>query len=96
MNWINGRPDDWDIITEGIARDFLEMRSITVNKDVFESSASAMLAALIKWLNEPCDKHLAKKDEDLSLILCVEGTHWRFEHRYLCPQCMEELKEGVK
>jgi hypothetical protein len=40
-------------------------------------------AALIAWLDEPCEIH--------------RGIHGWFElHRYLCPQCWQELKESTK
>lgn len=49
----------------------------------------------LKWLNEPCTEHryIGSGLQDDKLI------EWDLdpkEHRYLCPHCMQQLKEGVE
>ena len=78
-NNINGRPDNWKELapynnTNGGA-----------GYPNFEAGASAMLAAVVKWLNEKCDSHPDIASERL-------GEPAYYDHRYLCPQCMNELR----
>jgi hypothetical protein len=49
--------------------------------EVFNEGADAMYSALVKYLNEPCTKHIG-----------ILG--WKESHRYLCPECMAKLKES--
>ena len=89
MNW---RPDDWK----------LPHRICYQDADysfVYEKGADAMLAALLKWLDEPCTNHVEDCigygrdwEEDDRL-----GSHDGWEtayylHRKDCPQCMAELR----
>jgi hypothetical protein len=46
----------------------------------YETGATAILEALIKWLFEPCTEHRPQDP-------------WKLAHRYLCPQCMKSLKK---
>jgi hypothetical protein len=76
MNWINGRPDDWH-------------NPWVVDPDAFESGASAMLAALLKWLFEPCKEHPTGIVHSGNPKDCpyIYGN----KHKD-CPQCMAELR----
>ena len=103
MNKPEWRPADWGTIVKSIKCYFDEKRSVTVNVDVLESGASAMLAALLKWLDEPCTNHVEDCigygrdwEEDDRL-----GSHDGWDTAYYlhhkdCPQCLNELKESVK
>jgi hypothetical protein len=70
MNWINGRPDDWGNLFDEPER------------SACEAGASAMLSALLVYLDEPCKIPLH----------CGCGDVIHIKHRYLCPQCMAELR----
>ena len=56
----------------------------------YESGASAMLAAVLVYLDEPCDKHPEK--ELVELPFKDEWMEFYPEHRKDCPQCMNELR----
>jgi hypothetical protein len=63
----------------------------------FETGASAMLAALIKWLFEPCAEHRQYSNApDLTKMEYTVGINTvRYKHRYLCPQCMAEINKEL-
>jgi hypothetical protein len=52
--------------------------------------AIAVLRHALEYLNEACGKH--------RLVAHSEGEKHihEFEHRYLCPACMEEINKVVK
>jgi hypothetical protein len=85
------RPDDWVNPHKEFYERNPEVRPKVGDWDtegIYESGASVMLSALIKWLDEPCNEHpLERKD-------VITGCYRYKEHRYLCPQCMAELKES--
>lgn len=56
-----------------------------ITKD-FVAGASAMLSVLLKWMDEPCDRHGTRHHD---------GRYATSGHKD-CPQCMAELKESVK
>ena len=51
----------------------------------WQEGADAMYSALVKYLNEPCTEH-----EGATTIKYV-SHRW---HRYLCPQCWNQLLES--
>ena len=83
MKW---RPDDWSK-----QRSRHEYDGHDIN--CYEAGASAMLAALLKWLDEPCVLH-----EVNDIFSDPWGYHPNkqygvfYLHRYLCPQCMKEIR----
>jgi hypothetical protein len=59
----------------------------------FETGASAMLAALIKWLFEPCTEHpLPSPICTVNSVPVIYPVKYSVYH-YLCPKCMESLKK---
>lgn len=75
------RPDDWP---DTKAADAIRMSRGNGShglSDYYEAAASAMLSALLKWLDEPCKQHYGI-------------THVRHNH-IDCPSCMAELR-GTK
>lgn len=79
MNWINGRPDGWKLAGVEAAKPINlvpdDVRRM-LSKDAYEQGASAMLSALLKWLDEPCDKHWVPE----------------LRHRRHCDKCWAELE----
>jgi len=57
----------------------------------FEAGADAGIAALMEHLMGKCTDHPVTQHDE-------SGCPYQHctEHRYLCPQCMSELKESVK
>lgn len=57
------------------------------------------LLAVVQWLNEPCNIHVAWGWEFIERLHFEDGLgndklpYWK--HRYLCPKCMQELKSQV-
>jgi len=66
---------------------------VVVRRDDFDQGASAMLAVLIAWLEEPCDKHEYKGTYDQQTGDFISIKAW---HRKDCSQCWQELEDGVK
>ena len=87
MSW---RPDDWGYIAEEIRHHFIKERSVIMNVDVFELGASAMLSAVLKWLEEECTVK-----EHVEEICRINDWNPKYSgvNRKDCPQCMNELKE---
>lgn len=96
------RPDGWEnmvhsmCITDGVPCDSKTCRNCDCRKPI-EQTASAMLSALLKWLEEPCDKHphlyrFQSFNLEKNQWNTQERVHSYPEHRYLCPQCMAELR----
>jgi hypothetical protein len=100
MNWINGRPDCWvnphDFRNpDHVDNPYVEMECA----NSYEAGASAMLSAVIKWLDEPCDKHTPQQpfDDEIHWLQTTETNMFlRWRHRKDCPQCLNELKEANK
>jgi hypothetical protein len=69
-------------------------KHIKTKHDIYEAGASAMLAALLKWLDEPCNKHPYNPND--YGITSAPITTWSngdyYSHRKDCPQCMAELR----
>jgi hypothetical protein len=111
MNW---RPDDWVGIKKKICFDQFhkglapQCKSCSSTPDkcqkAVEVGASAMLSALIKWLDEPCYEHPIGdyehdcKSEHFAFVdsQVDDYEHWHYAHRKDCPQCLNELKEANK
>jgi hypothetical protein len=60
-----------------------------------EVGASAMLSAVVKWLDESCDKH-----GNSPRVVRLEGEYGYSQaiidtKRKDCPQCMTELRESM-
>ena len=72
------RPDDW----ENSYDKQREEDGMFSQAELYEAGASAMLAAVLKWLDEPCDKHLEYPNSDSKYPTL----------RIDCPQCMNELR----
>ena len=70
------RPADWDFIRSQ-APEYDHYDKL----ELFEAGASAMLSALIKWLNEPCTRHKHYNT--------YSSTYTRNE----CSKCWAKLKE---
>lgn len=70
------RPDDW----------LNENGEPKISHPLYEAGASAMLNALLKWLDEPC-----RNEKHLNNPVCP--GHLDFAHKN-CPQCMKQLKEN--
>ena len=79
MNW---RPDDW--IETCDCKDLPPEQQCSMYKN-YETGASAMLSAVIKWLDEPCDKHEHSAFNGERYV----SYH---PHRKDCPQCLNELR----
>ncbi len=78
MNW---RPDDWvNPFPKSLANPEYDRDA----RYIFEAGASAMLAALLEWLKEPCDKQ-----EHSRLTYKYES----YGNRSDCPECMASLRE---
>jgi hypothetical protein len=56
----------------------------------YEAGASAMLAAVLIYLDEPCGEHGGYQVKD-----GIKTIH-SIPHRKDCPQCLNELKEANK
>jgi hypothetical protein len=84
-NWGNPYRADWP--TEG--------------RVIFEQGASAMLSALIVWLEGPCNRHLIPDDfvrghQDFPRNLIKwNGFAWVYSHRKDCSQCWQKLKGEI-
>jgi hypothetical protein len=52
---------------------------------------------LLKWLNEPCDKHPEIRTYDAfshtDMRWHLRELRYYPKHRYLCPDCIKELEE---
>jgi hypothetical protein len=102
--WINQRPRDWVNPHEEFYERNPEVKPVVGDWDtigIFESGASAMLAALLKWLFGPCTDHEVSTCDrvDRQRVAVVELNNRylaRYIHRKDCPQCMAELKESGK
>lgn len=55
----------------------------------WQEGGEAYLKAVVNWLFNPCTEHDLYEDCHHACIL--EGI--KADHRYLCPQCMQQLKE---
>ena len=93
MNW---RPDDWLGQPACCADCTFHPDSCYTCTGAYEFGAHAMLAALLKWLDEECQEH-----GNTPRVVRLEDIYGYsqaiiFPKRKDCPQCMEELKESVK
>lgn len=90
------RPDDWDYIVKDIVIDFKEMRSVIVNKDVLEASASAMLSVRDKWWIEQIDKIVNECIYPYGNSKCSKENPAC--SRYLDPYCdrWQSLKQSLE
>ena len=80
MNRLLSEQEIYDIIAR---LDVAKFQPECIIWPLFEAQDAKTTAALIAWLEEPCDKH--------------RGIHGWFElHRYLCAECWQELKESAK
>ena len=92
------RPDDWVNPFES----YICNTYLRPEHDAFERGASAMLSALLKWMDEKCDKHpipddFVKGHQGFPRNLIKwNGFAWIYSHRKDCPQCFSELKEQNK
>lgn len=85
--WKNGRPADWIGNPDYCGTcEGSKSHKCSYCVDGFEAGASAMLAALIKWLDGKCDD-----PDHREYIYAEEGENYK--HRKDCPQCWKELKE---
>ena len=87
------RPDDWDKTLDALKdKDYDDYYCEWKRYDTgIELGASAMLAALLKWLFERCDKHNIPLPKG---TVGITDPGWRtYKHRKDCPQCMAELQE---
>jgi hypothetical protein len=67
----------------------------TFCEKVFETGASAMFKALIKWLFEPCTEHPISNGKEIDFTIMFEPVYLKglfYRHHKDCPQCMEQLK----
>ena len=68
----------------------------------FDEGATAYHKAVVKWLWEPCTEHptrlyyneqpVTKKTKPTWKN--VNDEDWYYDHRYQCPSCMKNFKEG--
>lgn len=83
-------PPDWKLPPDYGDRDSW------IHIEGFKEGATAMLQALLKWLDEPCDKHLIRPVNFVDVINIethmIDGGYYR-RHRKDCPDCMKELEE---
>jgi hypothetical protein len=89
------RPDDWRYMWSMNMLDSQgnEYRKQTAQSITYEDGASAMLAALIKWLFEPCTEHpLPSPICTVNSVPVIYPIKYSVYH-YLCPKCMESLKK---
>ena len=91
MNW---RPDDWLGQPACCADCTFHPDSCYTCTGAYEFGAHAMLAALLKWLFEPCDNEHCVVSDIPPLIGKDRWIHT--QHRKDCPQCLSELKEANK
>ena len=84
MNW---RPDDWLGQPACCADCTFHPDSCYTCTGAYEFGAHAMLAALLKWLDEPCN--CLDHAQIVEFAIDVKGM---YPHRKDCPQCLEELK----
>jgi hypothetical protein len=99
MNW---RPDCWvnphDFRNpDHVDNPYVEMECA----NSYEAGASAMLSALLVYLDESCDKHGRKATRKTVAVETYDGrehpptikTEVIYpDHRYLCSECMAELR----
>jgi hypothetical protein len=80
----NGRPDPTkmdEIFTE--------------NKcNILKAQDAKSTAALIAWLNEPCDEHPTKPD-GINPVKWISSCLYK-AHRKDCPQCWQSLKQSLE
>jgi len=59
-----------------------EVWKMTVGKQI----AKAAAIHAVQYLEEPCTEHPQRDDRDFS---------WFWQHRYLCPDCMANIKKEL-
>jgi hypothetical protein len=62
---------------------------------IMEAQDAKTAAAIIKWLDEPCEKHLVYEPFDNQYHYRDKGTFY-WSHKKDCFDCWQELKESVK
>ena len=75
------RPDDW--VNPHGKGDWIG----DLPHEAYEAGASAMLSALLKWLDEPCN--CLDHAQIVEFAIDVKGM---YPHRKDCPQCWKELR----
>jgi len=80
------RPNNW--LNPVQMKDFDDVGVCQGHIELYEVGASAMLAALIKWLFGECTKHPIPKQQG------DNNSSPTYHQHYRCWKCMEELKES--
>ena len=77
------RPDDWELPYKYDLHQEIKLRKMGVN-EVFNAGASAMLSAVLVYLDDPCTEHPYS-------VFGSGNLSRMYSHRKDCHQCMTEL-----